>query len=151
MAVQSGADAVLAISATLPATNDQTGFEALSFTDIGEAMEYGEVGPEYQEIEYNTFTNRITQVLKGNYNPGTLPMTLVADDSEDAGQIILKAASASDNAYAFALTLQDTTVIYFQARVMSFKKNVPDPNSIVSISSSVRLIEDYVQVDPSGS
>jgi hypothetical protein len=75
---------------------------------------------------------------KGSYNEGTMDLKL-ALDPDDAGQIIAKAASISDDDHSFELTLQDGTIYYFQAQVMSFKVGVGSVDQITGASIKLEL------------
>lgn len=138
MTVATTALSTLKISAAAPATFDVAGYEALTFTIIGEITDYGEVGREYTEVSHNPVDNRATQVLKGSYKEGSMNLTMALDNS-DAGQGILRAAVASDSAYSFELTIQDGSTYYFQARAMSFKINLGSVDSVTSATCSLSL------------
>lgn len=120
MNARTSAGTTIAISATLPATFNQAGFEALTFTTIGEVTNVeGNVGRTYNLVTHNPLATRATVKKKGSYNSGSLTCPL-AIDRDDAGQLIAQDALLSDNDYAFAITEQDGTVRYFQGIVMSF-------------------------------
>lgn len=120
MAVRSSAGTTLGIVAGAPATYDSTGYAALTFVTIGEVTDLGEFGREYNLITHNPLATRGTQKLKGSFNEGTMSVQLGLD-TDDAGQILAKAASLSDSAYSFKATTQNGDVYYFRAMVMSFK------------------------------
>ena len=60
-------------------------------------------------------------------------------DTDDAGQIIMKAASLSDNNYSFMVTTQNGDKYYFQAKVMSFKVGVGSVDSITTATTTLEL------------
>lgn len=145
MAVQSGAGAALAVSATLPATNDASGFGAVSFTNIGEVTNLGEFSRQYNLITYTALDERQIKKLKGSYDEGTIPVSLAYDPS-DAGQAILEAARDSDNNYSFRVTLQDGTFFYFQAKVTSYTVNVSGVDDVTSSTCQIAITEQIVKV-----
>lgn len=145
MAVQSGAGAALAVSATLPATNDASGFGAVSFTNIGEVTNLGEFSRQYNIITYTALDERQIKKLKGSYDEGTLPVNL-AYDPADSGQAILEAARDSDNNYSFRVTLQDGTYFYFQAKVTSYTVNVSGVDDVTSSTCQIAITEQIVKV-----
>lgn len=143
MAIQTSAGTALAVSATLPSTYDQTGFDALTFTSIGEITDLGEYGKVYELITHNPIATRRTQKFKGTYNNGSVTLQM-AEDISDAGQVILDAAVDSDNDYAFRVTAQDADKDYFQAKVMSKTVNIGGANQMRGSSVTVELTNDIV-------
>jgi len=51
-----------------PATYDQAGFEALTYSLIGEVTDLGEFGREYSAVTHNPLGDRRTVKRKGSYN-----------------------------------------------------------------------------------
>ena len=138
MTVRSTAGSTLKVSATAPATFNQAGYEALTFTNIGEITNLGEFGREYTLITHNPIDTRATKKLKGSYNEGQLALELGLDN-EDDGQAILYTASSSDNDYYFELTLQGGDVYFFPGKVMSFKVNAGNVDSITAASVTLEV------------
>lgn len=138
MTVRTSATATLSISAGTPATFDAAGYAALSYTAIGEITNFGEFGREFTLVSHNPVSSRGTQKLKGAYNEGAMDVKLGLD-TDDAGQILAKAAALSDNKYAFKLQTAIGDVYYFQALTMSFKVGVNDVNSVTAASMKLEL------------
>jgi hypothetical protein len=138
----------IAISAVLPATNDVLGYEALTFTDLDEVTDLGEFGRVYNEVTHTPLKTRAVVKRKGSYNDGNVTMQLARIPS-DAGQTILIAAVDDDADHAFAVTLQDGSVLYFQGQVMSFTTNVGGPDQIVGASVTIGInSEEGIVEDP---
>jgi hypothetical protein len=138
MTVRTSAGSTLAIAAAQPATYNAAGYAALTPTIIGEITDLGEFGRDYALVTHNPVDTRATVKRKGSYNEGTMDLKL-ALDPDDAGQIIAKAASISDDDHSFELTLQDGTIYYFQAQVMSFKVGVGSVDQITGASIKLEL------------
>lgn len=138
MAVQSTAGSTLGISAGIPASYNVTGYEALTFTTIGEITDLGEFGRVYNLIKHNPVGNRGTVKLKGSFDEGQMNLQLGLDYA-DAGQELAMEAAVSDADYSFMLTLQDGSKEYFQAKVMSFKKSPGNVDSITAASIQLEL------------
>lgn len=138
MTVRTSAGTTLRISASTPATFDSAGYAALSFTSVGEIVDLGEFGREYSLSTHNPVGSRGTVKKKGSYNEGTMALQLGLD-TDDAGQILMKAAALSDNDYSFKVTTQNGDVYYFQAQVMSFKVGVGSVDDITSASVTLEL------------
>lgn len=137
MSVRSSAGTTIKISASTPATFDAAGYTALAMTTIGEVTDLGEFGREYNLITHNPLGSRGTVKKKGSFNEGSINVQLGLD-TDDAGQILAKAAALSDADYSFAITTQNGDKYFFQAQVMSFKVGV---GSVDSVTSATMLLE----------
>ena len=132
MTARTSAGTTLGISATLPATFDEAGFDAVTHTLIGEVTDIGgDIGRVYQLVTHQPLASRADVKKKGGYNSGSVTVSLAIDD-DDAGQQLAEAALNSDANYSFALTLQDGSIRYFEAIVMSFPVNVGGRDAITS-------------------
>lgn len=138
MAVATSAGTVLKISAGTPGTFNVAGYEALTWTTMGEVTDLGEFGREYALVTHNPVGSRGTRKYKGSYNEGTMTLQL-ALDTDDAGQILAKAASLSDADYSFSVTPQAGDVYYFQAKVMSWKVGVGGVDSITTATCVLEI------------
>ncbi len=138
MTVRSSAGTTIKISASQPATYNAAGYEALTMTTIGEVTDLGEFGREFALITHNPIGSRGTVKLKGSFNEGSISMQLGLD-TDDAGQILAKAAALSDNDYSFCITTQNGDDYYFQAKVMSFKVGVGSVDSVTSATITLEL------------
>lgn len=143
--VQTTAGATIAISAVLPATDDAAGYAALTWALIGEATDLGEFGREYATVTHNPVASRRTIKRKGSFNDGTMALQL-AIDRDDAGQIIVKSAVASDANHAIRITYQDGSKDYFSALVMSFKTSAGSVDQILSGSVNLEINTDIIAV-----
>jgi hypothetical protein len=138
MAVHTAAGASIGISASAPATFNVAGYDALTLTNVGEVTDLGEFGREYALVTHNPLATRATIKRKGSYNEGQISLQL-ALDADDAGQILLRAASESDADHYFGITDQDGTVYFFPAQVMSFKINVGSVDNIVTATVTLEI------------
>lgn len=138
MTVRSSAGTTIGISSAAPATFNVAGYSALTFTGIGEVTDLGEFGREYNLITHNPLGSRGTVKLKGSFNEGSITMQLGLD-TDDAGQILAKTASLSDNDYSFKVTTQNGDDYYFQAKVMSFKVAVGSVDSVTTASITLEI------------
>lgn len=138
MSVRTSAGSTLRVSATAPATFDATGYGALTWAAVGEITDLGEFGREYALVTHNPIASRGTQKFKGSFNEGTMNLSLGLD-TDDAGQILMKAASLSDLAYSFEVETQNGDIYYFQAMVMSWKVGVSTVDSITTATCALEL------------
>ncbi len=145
MAYFSSAGSTLAISAAAPASEDAAGYNALTWTNIGEITELGEVGATSNLITHNPVADKITRKLKGSRNFGSMNLSM-ARDTGDAGQTLLRAAAAADGLYSFRLTLQNGAKLYFRALTMSAVTSVSGVDSITALTANLELSSAIVEV-----
>ncbi len=138
MTVRTSAGTTIKVSASAPATFNAAGYNALTFTTVGEVTDLGEFGREFTLVTHNPVGSRGTQKFKGSFNEGTINLSLGLD-TDDAGQVLMKAASLADTAYSFEVTTQNGDSYFFQAIVMSFKVNVGSVDSITTATTTLEL------------
>ena len=138
MTVRTSAGTTLKVSASAPATFNTAGYSALTFTAVGEITDLGEFGREFALVTHNPVGSRGTQKFKGSFNEGTMNLSLGLD-TDDAGQVLMKAASLADTPYSFEVTTQNGDTYYFQAMVMSFKVGVGSVDSITTATCTLEL------------
>ena len=138
MAVRTTAGSTLKVCASAPATYNSAGYAALTWTAVGEVTDLGEFGREYALVTHNPINTRITQKFKGSYNEGKMSLK-IGLDTDDAGQILMKAASTSDSPYFFEVATQNGDKYYFPAMVMSWKVGVGSVDSITAASCDLEL------------
>ena len=103
--VQTLSGATIAISASLPATYDASGYGAsgITYTSIGSVEDFGEHGGTAQVSEFTPVDTGVVQKIKGSINYGALNI-MAAQVSSDGGQDIIDAAFASRNRYSVKIT-----------------------------------------------
>lgn len=144
------AETKISISATAPNSYDADGFAAITnWKEIGEVTDLGEFGREYAEVTHNPLNNRRTVKRKGSYNDGNVSMSMARVHSFDDGQDMLLTALDSDDSYSFKVELQDSTILYFTAQVMSYTTNVGSIDQIVTASCTLGIDNDIIEVPAS--
>ncbi len=134
-----------------PASFDQTGYEALTWTEIGDITSMGEFGRTYEDITHQPVGSRQTFHFKGGYDDGGLQLEM-AHAPDDAGQVIVATALDDDDNYHFKLEYNDNpsgltnTIDYFPAKVMSAPKSIGGVNSLTTKTVNVMLNGDIVPV-----
>ncbi len=128
----------IGISASTPATFNEAGYEALSFTNIGNIEDGGEHGREYAEVTFNPIDTRGTRKYKGSFNEGNKTLS-IGYDSDDAGMALLKAALASDNDYSFEVKYPNGDIDWFQAKVMTLTKATAGVDSMRMASVTLSI------------
>lgn len=108
---------------------DQTGYEALTWVEIGGIGSRGETGISTNMLTYDTWSDSVTQKAKGMTDAGS-PELEVARLPSDPGQAILRTAGAvgNNNNYAFkelradGTTASNGTVLYNRGLVVGPKR-----------------------------
>jgi hypothetical protein len=120
--VQSIAGATLSISATLPATYDAAGYGAttITYTAIGQVETYGSHGVTANITTFTPVDTAIVTKIKGHKDYGTMTMTLGSIPT-DAGQVIVLAASESNNHYSAKLAYPDGEIHYLDVLVSKYE------------------------------
>jgi hypothetical protein len=134
--VQTLVETTIGVSASLPATFDDTGYGALTFTTVGQVTDWTPAGQVYNVVTSNPIAQRSTDKYKGTFNNGADSITVNRDD-DDAGQVIILAALTADTDYSFEVTYQDGTIDYFTGKVVSFDTVAGGADSIVQRTISL--------------
>jgi hypothetical protein len=137
----------------LTATNTLAEFDALTWTEVGDVVSFGEFGASFEEITHQPVSDGNTYKFKGTRNDGSLALNLGRAPA-DAGQTILITALDSYSDYDFRVELNDApneltgnkgTRMFFAGKVMSYTTAIPSSNSIVgstcNISINGRIVE----------
>lgn len=148
MAFYTSAGTVMSVSTDLPATYDDTGFAALTWTEVGEITGVPEHGDTYNPVNHNPLADRQTRVVKGSKAVNNLSIPLALDRG-DAGQIIVldhtRGAKVDDPA-AFKVEYPDGSTEYFNSLVMAFTVMADNVDSVLSGNISLASGFDIVTV-----
>ena len=103
--LQTMSGATLAISVTLPATYDASGYGAtgMTYTTIGQVEDFGEHGGQANVSTFVAVGDGVIQKFKGAVDYGSLNLVLGCLPS-DSGQDLIESAFASKNRYSVKLT-----------------------------------------------
>lgn len=108
----------VSISASLPASITATAYGALSFTLVGEVTNIGDYGKVWNTAEHQALAKKYPDRYKSTYdNPAITLQAAYAPG--DVGQVIVKAAVESTNAYSFKIAYPDGEIEYFEALVLA--------------------------------
>jgi hypothetical protein len=134
--VQTLVETTISVSAALPATYDDAGYDALTFTLIGQVTDWTPAGQVYNVVTSNPIAQRSTDKYKGTFNNGADSITVNRDD-DDAGQVLVLAALTADTDYSFKVEYRDGTMDYFTGKVASFDTVAGGADSIVQRTISL--------------
>jgi len=129
-------------------------FSGQSWVEIGWAEAIGEFGDESSEITFDAIGQQRTQKLKGSRNAGTMAARFGVD-TEDPGQIAVRAAELGPQDYAFRVDFNDANTQsgtpsqrYFVGKIMSAREVLDTSNNVVRLNASIGVNSNIVQVSP---
>lgn len=128
-----------------PATYNEAGFDALTWQAIGEIVEAGEFGRQYNLVTHLRLGERRTVKRKGSFNDGQMTLQL-ARVTADQGQADLITALDSDLNSSFRVVLQDGTELFFTGQVLSYTTNIGGTDQITGSTVVVEITNDIVEV-----
>ncbi len=138
--VETIAGATLAISANLPATYDVAGYSAsaMVFTDVGQIEDHGSHGVKGNIVEFTPVDTAVVAKMKGSKNYGTKSI-VIGSIPNDAGQVIMKAASESNNHYSVKVTYPDGEQHYLDVIVADYEYVNGTVDSVQKINAALAV------------
>ena len=146
MPFQTAAGATLGVSAALPATYDQLGYAALTYTNVGEVVNLGTFGREYNTVTFLPLAERGASKVKGSFDNGRFEPQ-IALDLADAGQVIMAAALTSDNNYAFEIDLTSGDTFYLTGLVNKFAPMINTVDDVVMRETIIDVSREAIVED----
>jgi hypothetical protein len=150
----SGTKFYISTTAAASTVDDVAGYEALSWTEIMEVEDLGNIGDVSSEVTGAAISDSRVRKAKGARNAGT--MNVIAFDTVplDAGQVAVIAAEATNDNYAFKIELPDApppsgtpTIQYFRGLVMSNELRLGTNDNIRRRSFNIG-VNSAVTIDP---
>jgi hypothetical protein len=148
MTVMTNASTSIAVSVLPPATHDEAGFAALTFTNIGEIVSNGEKGGAGALVTHAPLDTRAVSKFKGSINYGSYALSLGLDLA-DAGQVLLDSLAIGtdiDVVAAFEETKQDGSIEYYRALVMTYTRVGGSIDAVIGANSTLELTNSIVDV-----
>lgn len=146
MGIQTGANVTVEIGTTAAAT-DAASYALDTYTAIGGVESISAFGDSAAEVTFTGLSDGRTQKLKGARDAGNMSITM-AFVGGDAGQNALVSAEADNTSanYNFKITYSDGEVRYFSGQVASVVEEVGGANSVLMLTSEVRINTAIVKV-----
>lgn len=146
MGVNTAAGSVLAVSASAPATEDAAGYAALTYTEVANVSNLGDIGASFNKVEFQPL-NGPKLKLKGSRDEGMINPSIALDD-DDAGQALLRTAS-EDNTGAYVsvkITLPSGAVRYFQGPVFGMPESIGTADDVITAAPTLEANTAVVRV-----
>ncbi|ASP70367.1 iron ABC transporter substrate-binding protein [Sinorhizobium meliloti] len=129
-------------------------FEALTWVEIKEVEDGGEVGDESADVTFQSLSDSRVRHLKGARDAGTLAL-VVGDDPLDPGQIALRAAEQTKFQYNFKIEYEDApdptysnSIDYFRGLVMSARKQIGAGDNVLRRTFNIGINTEILTVEP---
>lgn len=97
------------VAATTPATFDETGYESLSLTEVGEVISHTAIGDTYGDQSVTLLKTGRTKHSNGAADGGTVTIMIDGEDFTDAGLAILETAEGTNTQHTFAFETPNQT------------------------------------------
>lgn len=143
----------LHIAAGAPATIDSTGFEALTWGEVGNIANIGERGDSHANIATpgDLKTGRVSN-HKGAADGGEISISCHTEDFDDSGQDTVRtacAATGSSSLYSIKVTNPAGDVEYYTGHAANFRRNEKSATSYEGCSFVFRVNQAPVIVEAS--
>jgi hypothetical protein len=126
----------IAISTGIPATFDEAGYEAMTWTPVPGLVSIGEVGDDHASIQVPDLETGRSKTLKGELTGTTTPLAF-REIAGNAGQAAMKAACATRGEYSFRIAEPDGAERYLSGVAMSYKRNARNNTSYAGFTCSI--------------
>lgn len=130
---------------------DLATYAALTYTEVKEVQNLGELGDEAATVTFLSVGDSRTRKLKGSRDAGT--MTVVCGrDPLDPGQLAMRAAEGTKFEYAFKVTLADaadandtSSTYYFGALVGSRREGLGGADDVTTITFALLINTEIIE------
>lgn len=136
----------LSVVASTPAAEDESGYTALSFTEIGKVISIGELGDTSEDVTFDLLKTGRRSHVNGVKDLGEIPVAIEYDRS-DAGLTILEAANNGNTTHSFRVTDTDGDDYYFQGLIANLRDNERTASGYKGQSFVIRGQTGIVKVD----
>jgi hypothetical protein len=131
---------------------NQTEYEALTYTEVGELEDLGDFGDEAGQATFTALGDRRVRKFKTSFDGGEIAV-VCGSDPADTGQAYMSEALAEDFNYPFKIELDDEitvggtpTTLYCYGIVMSERRNVGTVENIVRQNFTVGVNSPFTVV-----
>lgn len=129
------AGTTVSVKAGAPATYDAAGYGALAYTVVGELTDAGGTDAKNNIVASRVLAYAGNQKFYAGFDNGKLSLQM-RTDTDDAGQVIVKAAFVAGSKLAIKISLPNGDVSYCYALVESFNPSYGDAEKIISSTAT---------------
>lgn len=129
-----------------PATEDQAGYEALTFVEVGKIISIGELGDISEDIAFDLLKPGRRSHVSGVKDLGEIPI-LIEYDRDDAGLTLVEAANNGNTTHSFVVADTDGDDYYFQGLVANLRDTERTANTYKGASFVIRGQTGVTKVD----
>ncbi|PHS13470.1 MAG: hypothetical protein COA78_06955 [Blastopirellula sp.] len=139
--VSTSAGAIIYIGAAAPSAFDKAGYEAVTWTEVGEVSNIdGDLGKVFSLSTFNLLKEAGVVKRKGSYNNGSITVQY-GYHRTDTGQAAVVAAAGIQTTLPFKIALgdQETTQIYFMALTMGDPINIGGSDDFITSTVTLEI------------
>jgi hypothetical protein len=142
----------LYIGAALPATNDQSGYESVSWTEVGLVESFSEFGPNHNIGSFTPIGTGVACKYMGTADYGEISM-VIAKSTTDSGLQDLMAHVGDVDKLPFKIALSNTaatksTCYYFPGLTKSAMVNIGSGDELVRVNVTIVPVQAFIETDP---
>ena len=148
MAKQPNTGLKYSVAVGAPATEDQVGYDALTFTQALEVTNFPAFGANVALIESNPLETGIVEKYKGFINFGSTSVDMDLDSADAGQQALISAAEGANKAsiHSHKLEYPDGELRYFQGPVFSFQETPGGTNSMITANATIEISSAILRV-----
>lgn len=138
------AGTTLSVSQSLPVVKTQSGFEALTFTQIRGVRSIGDFGKQHQTVDHSDIDSDFVYKKRVGYSNGSLELELykLIDD----GQVILKNAIDLDLSYSFKINETDGSIYYFTGMASRRLLGIGDSSAVANNKITIEIDSQIIEI-----
>lgn len=130
-----------------PATNDSSGFAALTYTDVGEVQNIPQFGGSREVPTHTPLDTGIVAKYAGSKNYGESSVTIALDNSDSGQGVLEEGFDGSGDGEIHSVKIADTNhTVYFQAYITGFQYNWGDANTVTTIDVTFAITDKVIKV-----
>lgn len=142
----------LYIGSALPATFDQAGYEAVSWTEVGLVESFSEFGPDHTIGSFTPIGTGVACKYMGTADYGEISMT-IAKSTTDTGLTELMAHVGDVDKLPFKIELSNVgttkgTCYYFPGLTKSARVNIGTGDELVRMNITIVPVQAFLETAP---
>lgn len=130
--------ATISVAADTPAAEDQSGYEALSFTEIGKIVSISDLGDSHEDISSAILKTGRMEHANGVADGGELNV-VHEYSSGDSGITIIEAGNGTNTNHSFQIVDPDGDEVFFQGIIANLKERERTASNKKGGSFDVRI------------